>query len=49
MAAKIQPEPELPKCPKCQSGQVYYRIKTDDYQCRRCGETFPAAKEGVTA
>ena len=30
-----------PKCPKCGSKQVLYRVQTDTYLCRRCGEVFP--------
>jgi len=30
-----------PQCPKCGGVVVYYRKRTDDYLCRRCGELFP--------
>jgi transcription initiation factor TFIIIB Brf1 subunit/transcription initiation factor TFIIB len=26
-----------PRCPKCKSTQVYYRLKTNDYVCVTCG------------
>jgi len=28
------------KCPGCNTGFYYYRAKTDDYRCRKCGSTF---------
>lgn len=28
-----------PRCAKCQTGQVYFRIKQNDYVCRLCGPT----------
>ncbi len=29
-----------PKCWECESTFVYYRKRTDDFQCRSCGSTF---------
>ena len=26
-----------PRCPKCNSTQTYYRLKTNDYVCVSCG------------
>ena len=26
------------RCPRCGSGQTYYRFKTDDVACRSCGK-----------
>lgn len=26
------------KCPRCGSGQTYYRFKTDEIACRQCGK-----------
>ena len=28
------------ECPDCQSRQVYYRSKTDDFKCMRCPNAF---------
>lgn len=28
------------RCPRCTSSIVYYRIRSDDYICRRCGNVF---------
>lgn len=28
------------RCPKCQSSQTRYRIKTNDRICYFCGETY---------
>lgn len=28
------------KCPKCGGKVIIYRVKTNDYLCRRCGEIF---------
>ena len=25
-------------CPKCGSGETYYRFKTNDIVCRKCGK-----------
>lgn len=30
-------------CPRCLSGSVIYKSKTDDYGCRRCGAVFTAS------
>lgn len=27
-------------CPHCKSTNVYFRIKTQTYTCRRCGESW---------
>lgn len=32
-------EKEL-KCPKCNSSQTSYRVKTDDRICYKCGNVF---------
>ena len=29
-----------PKCPKCGSLNIYYKVQTKTYLCRRCGCTF---------
>jgi ribosomal protein L37AE/L43A len=29
-----------PKCEDCGSWQIYYRIKTEDFQCRVCGHSW---------
>jgi len=29
-----------PKCPNCGSKQILYRVKSNTYLCRRCGEVF---------
>jgi len=26
------------KCPRCGSGECYYRVKTEDIMCKRCGK-----------
>lgn len=31
---------EQPICPQCESKEVSYRIKLDNYICRRCGKKF---------
>ncbi len=31
---------EQPVCPKCGSKVVIYRVRTNDYLCRRCGTRF---------
>lgn len=31
---------EKPTCPKCEAKQSYYRLKTKDYQCRACGNSW---------
>jgi len=28
------------RCPKCSSTQTRYRLKTNDYQCYVCGESW---------
>jgi ribosomal protein L37AE/L43A len=33
-------EVRQPQCPKCGSKVVLYRVRTDDYLCRRCGTRF---------
>jgi ribosomal protein L37AE/L43A len=33
-------QPNQPVCPKCGSKQILYRVRTNDYLCRRCGNTF---------
>jgi len=30
-------------CPECLSSNTYYRRKTDDFVCRKCGWTFKKA------
>lgn len=30
-----------PKCGKCGSGQVYYRMTDNAFQCRLCGHRTP--------
>jgi ribosomal protein L37AE/L43A len=30
-------EKEAVRCPECSSTQVYFRVKTKDYQCQKCG------------
>ena len=32
------------QCPQCGSWQVVARVKTNDYLCRRCGESTPKDK-----
>ena len=32
------------RCPDCGSTQVYYRFKTDDWNCRKCGTRFSEAQ-----
>lgn len=29
-----------PICPKCNTKQSYYRLKSKDYQCRACGNSW---------
>lgn len=29
-----------PRCPNCDSNQVYFRVKTEDFLCRSCGQPF---------
>lgn len=31
---------ELYDCPACNSGQIYYRVKTKDYKCKVCNHVF---------
>ena len=31
---------DKPICPKCNTRQSYYRLKTKDYQCRACGNSW---------
>lgn len=31
---------EKVRCPECDSGQFYYRVKTDDYVCQKCGHIW---------
>lgn len=31
-----------PKCTNCGSERTYYRSKTNDFKCGRCGATCPA-------
>ena len=38
-------EPAKIRCPECDTTQVYYRVKTDDYQCQKCGHKWK--KEGL--
>ena len=33
-----------PYCPTCRSGDVFFRSRTNDYRCRRCGATTPKGK-----
>jgi len=35
--------PEKPKCPHCDSTQVYYRRILEEFVCRRCGHTWKKA------
>jgi len=28
------------RCPECNSTLTYYRIKTEDYVCRKCGNIW---------
>ncbi len=28
------------RCPKCNSGMTYFRVKTSEYHCRNCGENW---------
>ncbi len=45
-APEVETTEQLTKnrCPKCGGTQVYFRVKTDDFMCRSCGEPF--TKEG---
>jgi ribosomal protein L37AE/L43A len=29
-----------PQCPQCKSQEIRYRMRTNDYWCRRCGHVF---------
>lgn len=29
-----------PRCKFCSSAQIYFRVKTEDFQCQKCGRTF---------
>lgn len=33
------------RCPKCNSTQTRYRLKTEDYQCYICGNSWKEQKE----
>ena len=33
------------RCPKCDSTQNYYRVKSADYQCQKCGNQFKLAEK----
>jgi ribosomal protein S27E len=30
-------EPVKIRCPKCDSTQVYYKVRTREHQCQKCG------------
>ena len=38
-----------PICPKCGSKTIIYRITTNDYLCKRCGELTPKSQIVMTA
>jgi ribosomal protein L37AE/L43A len=33
-----------PKCPQCDSLTIIYRVRANDYLCRRCGHSWPKEK-----
>ena len=35
----------IPRCKFCGSAQIYFRVKTEDFQCQKCGRTFTSLKE----
>ena len=37
---KKERPPNRPKCPRCATRFVYYRVETDSYLCRTCGKAF---------
>ncbi len=38
-------EKQQPICPKCDSKNILYKKKSDNYWCRRCGHVFERIKE----
>lgn len=34
-------------CPRCGSTNFYFRVKKDDYLCRKCGEAFLDDSQGL--
>ena len=32
-------------CPICDGSSTYYRLKTDEYVCRVCGNIFKSSKK----
>lgn len=36
-------------CPRCHSPWRYYRKKTEDFTCRKCGLTYTVARIGLKA
>jgi hypothetical protein len=41
---RIGKEIVKPQCPYCDAKFVYYRKRTDDFQCRSCGSNFQKGK-----
>jgi uncharacterized protein (DUF983 family) len=37
---KTKPKIKLTRCPKCGSGQTYYRERDNSHKCRNCGNEF---------
>lgn len=49
--SKIPEQPKLTKevrCPACNSSYAYYRRKTKDFVCRKCGKVYKAKLQKVT-
>jgi transcription initiation factor TFIIIB Brf1 subunit/transcription initiation factor TFIIB len=36
------------RCPNCGSINVYYRVRRQEFICRRCGATWTAVKKKVS-
>ena len=34
-----------PQCPECKCETVYYRLRSKDFVCRRCGNEWTKKKE----
>lgn len=42
----MKSEKEEIRCSKCNSNQVYIRIKTNEIVCHKCGHIEPIYKDG---